>query len=500
MKKKFQKTVLSLPNDLYYLPLMMSYVEQAALLAGFAEFDVNKLQLAVEEGVAALVAPGISEGEEAEFQLIAEKVPLGMRFILKDKGLPYETGAIPVYNQAEMMEDELSEEAVTALSIHMMEQVADKLEFFNLGREGKETHITKYLPALSVEECETESRAEAGLSPEEPQLELPPYQIRYLEPQEAIEISRLAYFTYGYTYKSYIYYPEQVRELNALGKVASLVAASAKGEVMGHASLNFTEEDRLVAELGTGFVKNCYRGQGLLKELMLSMIEEARRRALTGFFGQPVTSHFYSQKACVNLAMQPTALFLARVSAVKFKDIKPDNQQRESFFHYFRYLKGEQAEARLYLPKQHEAMLKKIYDNLAVKRDFGVAKEAALPQEHTVTSVKRDAAFLTATISVKRHGYDSLREVKRVLRELKQEELKGVVLELNLAQPQTALLLEHFEQLGFIFAGILPQGNGEDILCLQYVSDCRVDFAQVKVYGEKAQEIAAYVQHYYEME
>ena len=87
-----------------------------------------------------------------------------------------------------------------------------------------------------------------------------------------------------------------------------------------------------------------------------------------------------------------------------------------------------------------------------------------------------------------------------MLRELKQEELKGVVLELNLAQPQTALLLERFEQLGFIFAGILPEGKGEDILCLQYVSDCRVDFAQVKVYGEKAQEIAAYVQHYYEME
>lgn len=493
------KTILTLPNDIKYLPLAMAYVHQAAVIGGFSETDALKLELAVEEGITGIVAPSFIPGEKVEFQIIAAKTPLGMRFILKDRGMPYEPERFPVYSQPDLQRSEMDETAAMALSLHMMEQAADKLEFFNLGKEGKETHIIKYLPVASVEQSFTEEAKEERLE-EQPGQPLPNYHIRYLQAEEALAVSKLAYVTYGYTYKSFIYYPEQIRELNVLGNLVSLVAVSEKSEVLGHGALMLEDGDKQVAELGIGFVKPCYRGQGLLNQLMIAMMEEAEKRALTGFFGQPVTSHPYSQKACIRWGMQPTALFLARFSAVKFKDIKPDNQQRESFFHYFRYLRKDFIDTPLYLPPQHKEILASIYRSLELERTF-LAPEPELSIEGKgIITAQRYVHYHTATIQIKQYGRNVLQEVKHLLKGLLQEDMKAIVLELSLADPCTAIYVTEFERLGFLFAGVLPHGSGEDILCLQYVNGCHIDFAQIKVHGDTGQAIAAYVHQQYEKE
>lgn len=493
--RQFDKAILTLPNDIGYLSLINAFVKQAALMVGFCQEDALKLQLAVEEGVTTIVAPSFIKGEQAEFQVIAEKVPLGMRFILKDQGMPYDPSCFPDYDPASL----LAEEPSTALSLFMMKQAADKLEFVNLGKGGKETHIIKYLPAQSVEQC-LAGREQSEQLDELPPVALPQYHIRYFLPHEAVEISRLAYFAYGYTYKSYIYYPEQIRELNALGRLVSLVAASSKGDVLGHAALNFAEGDQLTAELGTAFVKNGYRGQGLLKELMQAMINEAEKRKLTGIFGLPVTSHFYSQKACAGLNLQPTALFLAFAFVVKFKDIKPDNQQRESFFYCFRYLHPGQADVPLYLPVHHREIIEKIYSSLKVTKKFISGYHAPVTEAKSIITIQRDMGFGTANIQVLQYGQDVLDEVKYLVKTLKQEDMKVFILELKLSDPQTSQHVQKFEQMGFIFAGIIPNGTGEDRLCLQYLNCGYVDFEQIKVYGEPGQELAGYIRQYYELE
>ena len=493
--RHFDKTVLTLPNDISYLPLIAAYVHKVALMVGFEPEDALKLQLAVEEGVTAIVTPSFVTGEKVNFQIIAEKVPLGIRFILKDQGMPYDPTCFPDYDPASLLEGEPS----TALSLFMMKQAADRLEFVNLGKDGKETHIIKYLPVQSVEQCLTEPE-QCELPKELTPAVLPEYHIRYLLPEEAVEISRLAYFAYGYTYKSYIYYPERIRELNDLGRLVSLVAVSHEGVVLGHSALNFDESDKLTAELGTAFVKSGYRGQGLLKELMQAMIDEAKKRKLTGFFGLPVTSHFYSQKACVGLAMQPTALFLARGFVVRFKDIKPDNQQRESFLYYFRYLHAEQADLPLYLPAHHQVMLEKIYNSLGVKKNFISGYAVLVEEAKSIITVQRDISFITATIQVIQYGQDVQGELKRLLKELKQEDMKVIILELKLSDPQTSQHVEKFEQMGFIFAGVMPQGTGEDRLCLQYLNCGYIDFEQIKIQGDLGQELGRYIQQYFELE
>jgi hypothetical protein len=114
-----------------------------------------------------------------------------------------------------------------------MKQFMDEVSFHNLGREGKETHLFKYLSNDNIEKLMTPAeRQEIEKSKEEDPLppgSVPCY-IRRMEPDEAIEISKSAFSSYGYTYVyETIYYPDRVRdrtEKDAKGKSDTLFPVS----------------------------------------------------------------------------------------------------------------------------------------------------------------------------------------------------------------------------------------------------------------------------------
>ena len=248
--KKNDVVRLSLPSDLSYLRLAQMVIQETAIKIGFVGDDLYQIDLAAEEAISNVMVHAFADQERENFDLICERAPLGMKITIKEKGLPFDPGQIPDYHPAENI-DQMS---ASGMGVFLMREYMDEVYFRNLGMEGKETNLVKYLPAKNIESYLTaQERAEAEdgkvLDPAIPYPSLPisekvPYTVRRMEPAEAVEIARCAYKSHGYTFfDDHIYYPERIIELNKTDEMISAVAVTEDNIFMGHSALVYPSEE-----------------------------------------------------------------------------------------------------------------------------------------------------------------------------------------------------------------------------------------------------------------
>ena len=78
---------LILPNELSYLPLAINFARDVAGVLGFQEKEIRNIEVAVEEAVSNVIRHAFSPDENAEFHIICESIPLGLK--LKSEELGY---------------------------------------------------------------------------------------------------------------------------------------------------------------------------------------------------------------------------------------------------------------------------------------------------------------------------------------------------------------------------------------------------------------------------
>ncbi len=105
------------------------------------EGDIKKIELGVEEAVSNVIKHAFAPNEDAEFKITCERVPLGLEIIINDKGVPFDPTILPEYNPDDIKDDAPE----SGLGLYLMHQFMDEVSFHNLGREGKELHLYKYL-------------------------------------------------------------------------------------------------------------------------------------------------------------------------------------------------------------------------------------------------------------------------------------------------------------------------------------------------------------------
>ncbi|MBA4418443.1 MAG: hypothetical protein C0392_11140 [Syntrophus sp. (in: bacteria)] len=81
-----EKSVLVVPNSIFYLPAIHAYAGKLASDIGFKKDVVEKILLALEEAVTNVVKHAFEPDEKASYQIIFEPMPSGIRIIIKDKG------------------------------------------------------------------------------------------------------------------------------------------------------------------------------------------------------------------------------------------------------------------------------------------------------------------------------------------------------------------------------------------------------------------------------
>jgi anti-sigma regulatory factor (Ser/Thr protein kinase) len=211
---------LTLPNDLSYLQNAQSFVIEAARRFGFSEEELTHIEIAIEEAVTNVMKYAFDAEESSHFDIACEKLPAGIKIVIKEKGIPFDPGQVAAYRSGATLEDA----STRGLGTYLMQHMMDEVSFHNLGTEGKETHLIKYRKDKAALESEQRAQQEAAVEPAVIQEKIE-YDVRGLDPREAIQISKCAFKSHGYSFfDEHIYYPERLIAMNQSGEMISAVA------------------------------------------------------------------------------------------------------------------------------------------------------------------------------------------------------------------------------------------------------------------------------------
>jgi len=487
---------LTVPNDMSYLPIVQTCVRAVAGKFGFEGDCLGQLELGVEEAVSNVIEHAFEAGERSSFDVICQRVPMGIKIVIKDKGLPFDPCRLPEYRPAAT----LDEVASSGMGVYLMRQLMDSVSFHNLGPEGKETHLVKYLPGRSV--------ADEGRAPDEPaQARREPevikeklnYSVRRMEPAEAIEISRCAYKSHGYTFfDEHIYYPDRIVELNRFGKMISAVAVTEGGVFMGHAALVYPYDGAEIAELTFVFVNVEYRGQGCMNRLCEFLFTLPLERKLSGVYAYAVANHVMTQKVMARYGFHDCGILLATSPETwHFKGISDDRSQRISVVLSYKYLEPPKPRT-IYAPAEHAAMIERLYRILGAEHrcEVPLPDLVDLEPEQSVIDAEIYASENCGEIHVVRCGSDVVKEVRRTLRDLCLKHVAMITLLVSLDNPVTAAMTPEFQKMGFFFAGILPCHKVGDALILQYLNNVPFDYGKVLTHTDVAKELLEYIRRH----
>ncbi|PTN32888.1 GNAT family N-acetyltransferase [Desulfonatronum sp. SC1] len=526
-------TQLRVPAEVRFLVLVQGHVRDVARIAGFPAKDVLALELATEEAFQNICAHAYPDGTPGDMLVNGELLEGELRLEFIDEGLPFDPALL--HRQPRQAESETA-----GLGLKLIHHAVDEVRWVNRGRQGKALCLVKQLPrddrpgggsdtfiAQPAVHLDTEAHADhaAGRSrtsqssgashgartPEVSEANGHSIEIRPLQPEEALDVARLFWLTYGYSYKNEAFYrPEGLLDLVARGVLASYVAVTSDGEVVGHAGL-LRPEPVPMAEMALLVVSPAYRGRGLMKQFFSALSNRAREMGLFGLSLNPVTSHPVSQRNVINMGGRPCGLDLAACPPRQFKamGLEDGPGHRESYLHCFMYLADTPsvlapalAPALAFVPERHRRITERIYENLerplipapAPAKDAVEADQDSGEKPSGVYTVSFDRGLLKGVVRVSTADARQWPEILRAGTDLLDIAGAEVVhIDLPLAQRATALLCELAEAEGFFFAGVWPHAAEDgDMLRLSRPA-APLDMNLLRLHSDFAQELAEYV-------
>jgi anti-sigma regulatory factor (Ser/Thr protein kinase)/GNAT superfamily N-acetyltransferase len=458
-------TRITLPANKDYLPNALDYFEGILNKIGLDEKDVMKMRLAIEESSLNVIEHAFDPDEDGRFDIIFARRPSQLVLKVHDKGLPSD------FNAA-------LKESGEGLGIRLMRGVTDEVNFVNLGREGKQVELVKYMPykthaeSLSKEEKDIIDKMDLS------QIEKPNINMRFMKPEEASAMARCVYRSYGYSYSlEFIYYPEKIKENIQSGIVKSVICVDESNEIVGHLALNFEYAGAKVGETGQAVVDPRYRGHSLFTKMKNFMIDHAKESGMYGIYSEAVTAHPFTQKGNLALGAHETGFLICYVPAtVNFKKIQkegaPPLRQSAVLF----YLKTNEEPKRIcYLPKRHKDIIQKIYDRSKLNREIEDIVDVEVTEDITRHHLKVSEDANRAFIKILKYGTDFESMIHFRFRDLCDKKMELIFIDLPISDPLTAHKYEFLEKLGFFFVGIIPELGEGDVVRFEYLNNVIVD-------------------------
>ncbi len=390
----------------------------------------------------------------------------------------------------------LDDTELDALSLFLAKKLMDKIEFINRGREGITVELLKLRASSHVRSLIKESGREDADPGQARVICVDNYNIRPAVAGEALEISRCAHSTYGYTYEDYIYYPERITEMNRNKELISLVAVSNEGIVMGHCALKFAPGRKDRAELGVLFVNPKFRENRLGGKLWKAVVDLAREKELDSIFSRSVTGHAASQLIAEQNGFSDCALFLDLFpEEVNLKHMGGLQKGKMSGMFQWRYLKTPR-KRRIELPDPYVGIVSQIYERAGVNiKCHTVTKKVS---NTPILRIQRVPVLNVGILEIESSGSDAEAVASWVLlncRRLCSERLDVIYLYINIEEMGAALIAEKAANNGFIFSGISPDAfAGGDAIVLQYLNFTQDPFETMTVWTDTAAILLDFIQ------
>ncbi|MBF0360606.1 MAG: ATP-binding protein [Oligoflexia bacterium] len=500
---------ITIPNMLEYVKISQAFAFEMAKKVGFKnEEELNQVEIAIEEAVTNVIKHAFEKNERSTFDIICTELDVGLKIIIKEKGLPFDPKLFPKYSLPDSLNTDGDMKSLSSegLGLHLMKNLMNEVSFHNLGAEGKEIHMIKYLPGVNIDEYKARTNTDTNAFENEKAKnkdlvavisEKINYSVRRMKEEEAIEVSKGAYKSHGYTFfDDNIYFPDKLVELNKKEQLISIVAVSDKEEFMGHVAFFYPYVGASIAELTFAFVNPEYRSQGCLKKLTECLFTTPKKYPLVGAYAYSVTNHLFTQKALIKYDFLDCGIELATSPASwHFKGIDGDTSQRITVALGFRYM-NQPKSLNLYPPSHHLEMIKKLYHNIKANDHHYLTDKNKTPKfekEDSKLEVVLHSAEGSVEIFIYEYGSNILKEIKLLLRNLCVQQMASITLFLKLEDPTTAIITSEFEKMGFFFSGILPASSIGDALILQYLNNINFDYSKVQLLTDIAKETLNYI-------
>ena len=432
----------------------------------------------IEESLVSVISSSFEPDDYGFITFSINYKPGSLTFSFEDKGLPV---------SVEMLE----KDEISSLGILIIKHLADEFRFINLGKEGKRLEIVKNVPEDSIAAL-LDSTPSPETAPASPDEEL---HFRLLTPEDAVDLARLTYRAYGYTYSGLAYLPEKLKEQLEFGYMKAVVVFNATGLMIANLGLFFDKPGEKVADSGMAIVDPRYRGHNLFKRMKSFAIDHGRETGMYGLYSESVTIHPYTQKGNITLGAKEIGCLIAFIGEhITFKKINEDGlSQRQAVMLY--YLKINQEPKRaVFVPGIYRDFILEIYDELGLKRE--VFTESDMPshgpgESVVTTSFKPDINI--ATIIVEQYGIDIVSRIRTTVKEFCIKKVDSIYLELPLCDPETMIYVNDFRKIGFFMGGVIPEFRNGDVLKLQYLNNLFIDPSKIIVASERGKKVLSFI-------
>ncbi|WP_457593129.1 GNAT family N-acetyltransferase [Hydrogenimonas sp.] len=472
-----QTVSLTIPNDKRYIPLCMDMIKRTLEMANIEKEDSLKILAAARELLFNALTHAYPKHMGGAIDVDVRFLPHGIRVSVHDMGLPFDFDGY-------MQSDKEG-------GLKRIREYVDELRFTNLGKKGKAFTIFKAHP---VDFSGFSFRPYSDLEDESPaSLKPASIQIRDFGPGDEEAVSRLIYNNYTYSYyKSLFYYPKKIRRLNETGEIASVVAETKEGKIVGHFAL-VRVPDSNIAEIGVAVVDPDYKGKGIMNSMLGRIEQRAKEMGLDAIFGEALMLHPFSQRANLHHGFGESALLLGIVpNTVSLNDPNAvRTKKRASVLVGYKILSGV-SKRTVFIPETYRAFIQEIYGNVGIEpvpaRKSGCSEGDQI--EYELSEYTQ-----TGTLVIDRICSDFSHTLRHYLHTLYRKHVDMIYADINMMQcSRIDEAVKILKEEGFVFSGVLFYRKGEDdYLRMQMPNSDNVETDQIVCHSDFCSRLLSFI-------
>ena len=470
------------------LPIIKSFIAECAHYHGAESKEAMNIELAAEEAAVHIIENHPDNSDDIfEISVIPLPEKESVRITLSNKGLPVDINNLPSYSS------EKPEETLEGLNFFLIEHFTDYFHMENLGADGWLTVLEKKLKNFRGGITETKTEEKKDL----PSRTREKFSIVMAVPEDAYEITKLAYFTYKYTYsKTVFYYPEILKENIQNGTVISFAAKIEDGTIVAHSAYIRSPYCREIVEAAALMSHPDYRhsmaGMRLLKTQHRFPAEE--NSGITVVESNLVTSHTGSQRVTKSMHFAPMAFKLSVHDHAKFVDINAggDINPRETLLYSVWAPRGLPKPFTVHVPEKHTEIVRRLFEYRNFPATVSTAVQEFPADDGNFDLTKKEDLSL-AEIHVNHIAGNWRENLKNFRKILSVEGIATIHLQIPADKPLPPDMDEKLQQSGFFFSGIVAETLEKWMLVYTFFNNQRFDFDKIALVDNMACELRNYV-------
>jgi len=293
---------------------------------------------------------------------------------------------------------------------------------------------------------------------------------------------------YGDTYfKRELYREEYIIREAEEGRCTFLTAEAQDGVIAGMTMLKQFYPQENICEVASVIIRKRYRGLGLSRLLFRFAMEILVEKKYSAAYCLPVLFHDVSQRLMYREGLKAVGFMLNLFDlGCVSHSYENGRNTKHSVGIQVRALEGKNA-GTLYLPKEHEKLMKEIYKSLGVSCRVESGKGGKTMPDRGKVSYTRSAEQSSLEIYVHAIGKDTHGQVRELLGQFPLTGKQTANILLNCSDSHAAFLYRKLEKMGFFFTGVKPLcGVREEYMVLHHPGEVRIYFEDYVVSSEFA--------------